>query len=196
LYVATEKNLDIINQLREKVQSGFQVLIPYIYTYKVNLNGSSQTVTRRFNRVHGIRLKKIYHSVFNNTETSATTYDNSNLSIFPKTQVFHTSLNDQKLQDYNLVVANYDDYVLLKDQLKNTVIQSSDMFYYNWVWIDNFSGFESCYGCDNLSSGLDLSINQKWDFYGVNMTNTNYNHYTFAVTEKMLTVSSAGITVI
>jgi len=191
LYLAMEKNPEINNEIRAKVYAGgFKILIPYVYTSKTNLTGSSQTVTQRYNRTHGIRLKKIFHSVFNNIETSYTSYDNSNVTGFVKTQVFYTAINDQRLQNYNLVTASNDDYVLMKEFLNRSVIQSSDMYNYNWVWLENFSNRH------NLESGLDLSISQKWDFYGITMTNATYNHYTFAITQKMLTISSSGITVI
>jgi len=63
-YLAVETNPEIVNQLRAQISSnGLQVLIPFIYTYKTALNGTSQTVSLRFNRGHGIRLKKIFHSI-------------------------------------------------------------------------------------------------------------------------------------
>src|SRR5205823_5713748 len=112
----------------------------------------------RFNRNHGIRLIKIFHSIFDNTETSSTSYDNSSVTGGLKAQVFHTKLNDKRLQDYNLILSSQDDYVYLKEQLTKSVIQSSDMFYYNWLWIENFSGIDkfSKQNYDNLEVGLDL----------------------------------------
>jgi hypothetical protein len=129
-------------------------------------------------------------------------------------------LDNERLQEFNLVCADYDDYMLLKDKLKGSVIQSADMFYYNWFWIEDFTGMEDKTkepkNSENLEVGLDLSIERKWDFYAqqvntvavgdadtiansVNAANSNggqYNHYSFAVTQKMLTISSSGITVI
>ena len=98
--------------------SGFQVLIPYCYTYKTALNGTSQTVSLRFNRGHGIKLKKIYHSIFNSTEQANTAYDCSNLAG-AKTQVFYTMLDNNRIQEYNLTVANGDDYIYLKNLEKS-----------------------------------------------------------------------------
>jgi len=239
--------------LRSRILTGgMSVLIPYVYQYKTNIsNASSQTVTLRFNRGNGSRLKKIYHSVFNNNETVSTGlvttagnqrviptgYDNDNRAVIyggwngannnagnvtnrSKVQVFYTMLDNERLQEFNLVCADYDDYMLLKDRLKGSVIQSADMFYYNWFWMEDFSGLEDKTiepaNSEVLESGLDLSVERKWDFYAqqvnsvaagdadtelnsVNAANSNggsYNHYTFAITQKTLTVSSAGITVI
>lgn len=251
LYLAVEKNIEIENQLKNAIaSSGLNVLIPYIYQAKNNIGPApSHTISLRYNRGHGRRLVKIYHSTFNNNETVsigqvataanqrviATGYDNDNRAVIyggwngtdnttttnrSKVQVFYTMLDNERLQEFNLVCADYDDYMLLKEKLKGSVIQSADMFYYNWFYVDDFSGLEDLtkkpYNSDNLEVGLDLSIERKWDFYAqqvntaaaadadtaansVNAANANggqYNHYTFAITQKMLTVSSAGITVV
>jgi len=109
-------------------------------------------------------------------------------------------LDNNRIQEYNLTCANGDDYIYLKDKIKGSILESSNAYYYNWVWIESFSGYDdkSCIpiNSENLETGLDLSLERKWDFYGMTMTNANYNHYTFAVTQKMLTISSTGITVI
>jgi len=109
-------------------------------------------------------------------------------------------LDNNRIQEYNLTCANGDDYIYLKDQLKGSILESSNVYYYNWVWIENWGGYnEKSHlpsNSENLETGLDLSSERKWDFYGMTMTNANYTHYSFAITQKMLTVSSAGITVI
>jgi hypothetical protein len=245
LYLAVETNQEIVNQLRTQVASGgVNILIPYVYTYKTNLGPSaSQTVSLRFNRGHGIRLCKIYHSVFNNNETVSTgrdnaagnpftiasAYDNDNRAVIAggvnaltdrsKVRVFYTMLDNERIQEFNLTCANNDDYMMLKDKLKGSVIASSDMFYYNWFWLEDFTGIsdksKEPENKDNLEVGLDLSVERKWDFYGQQMNNTvataanilnstivantsngQYNHYSFAITQKMLTISPSGITVI
>ena len=53
----------------------------------------------------------------------------------------------------------------MKDYLKDSVLQDADMFYYNWVWIEDFSDMASKEdNGENLDVGLDLSIERKWDF--------------------------------
>src|SRR5690606_5485936 len=64
LYLAVETNPEITNQLRSQISSeGLSVLIPYVYSYKNSLNGTSQNVSLRFNKGHGRKLIKIYHSI-------------------------------------------------------------------------------------------------------------------------------------
>ena len=86
--------------------------------------------------------------------------------------------------------------------MKGSVIQSVNVFYYNWLWIEDFTLKDNKEDkmADNKLAGLDLSVERKWDFYATQVNNNaaaaQYNYYTFAVTEKLLTVSSAGITCI
>ena len=127
-------------------------------------------------------------------------------------------LDNERLQEFNMSCANYDDYMQMRSKLKGSVIQDADMYYYNWVWIEDFTNNMNKAESDNDTKevGLDLSIEHKWDFYGqqmnvqanpgpdsatgsfngANSNNGSYNHYTFAVTQKILTVSAAGITVV
>lgn len=241
LLLRTETNQEIVNQLRTQVlSSGLNILIPYVYTYKNSLVGGTQTVSIRMNRGNGITLKKIYHSVFNSNETvnqqttgaanfagRATAYDNDNRPYISatgdgavarsKVLSFYTMLDNNRLQEFDLNTVTFDDYKINKNMFRGTAIQGMDQYYFNWVWIENWSGTEELHNHEdtNKLTGLDLSRERKWDFYATAMQqqlavadnnasvfsaiNTNggsYNHYTFAVTQKNLSVSPQGITVI
>lgn len=197
LYVAIEKNPEILNQLRTQIASdGYSLLIPYVYSYKNSLLGTSQNVSLRFNRGHGIKLIKIYHALFHGTEQSSTAYDHNNING-AKCTVFYTMLNNERLQEFDVATTNLDDWNLLKDCLKGSVLQTSNMYQYNWFYRDRFDGLCLKEGekISNLDTGLDLSIEQKWDIYCTTVS-AAYNHYDFAVTQKMLTITASGITVI
>ena len=82
--------------------------------------------------------------------------------------------------------------------LKDSVIQNASIYRHNWFYLEDFSNLVNKDGKDsNLSGGLDLSIERKWEFYASSLsdgvTPVNYNYYSFAVTKKLLTVTSAGI---
>jgi len=229
------------------LSSGMNILIPYVYTYKNSLVGGTQTVSIRMNRGNGINLVKIYHSVFNSNETVNTTTDNAagntagrataydndnrpyvtnlantdgavaNFQARSKVLSFYTMLDNNRIQEFDLNTVTFDDYKINKNMFKGTVIQGMDQYYFNWVWIENWSGTEELHSHvdTNKLTGLDLSRERKWDFYAtsvqlpiaaganpaysLSLNNTNggsYNHYTFAVTQKNLSVSPQGITVI
>lgn len=198
LYLSVEKDQDIINGLQSKVNSssGFQMLMPYVHGYKSNSGAGSTSVSLRFNRGHGDRLLKVYYAPFNNDETTNTTYDHSNVGG-AKISNYYTMLNNSRLQEFNVVVSPTvnEDYVLNKDLLEKSVIQSSNMYRYNWFHVDNFSGLDLKDGQKAFTHtvGLPLEIEQKWDIY--NTTAVAVNNYCFAVCQRTLKISSAGIEV-
>lgn len=205
MFLAVDKNVEVSNSLQSQIASptGLQVLIPYVYTYKFNSsNASSHSTSYRFNRGHGRKLLKVYTSAFNNTETTNVAYDCSNVGT-AKINQFYTMLDNERLQEYNLATATFDDYSMLRPKLKGSVIQSSNIYYYNWFWVDDWSGYVDKHTApdmtDNLETGLDLNRERKYDFYALSVNNigsAQYNYYTFAITQKLLTISTAGITVI
>ncbi len=86
-----------------------------------------------------------------------------------------------------------DDWNQIRENLAGTVIQSSNMYQYNWFHLDRFDGLKGIESATNLETGLDLSVEQKWDIY-MTMTNAQYNHLTIVVTQKILTITKAGLT--
>ena len=116
---------------------------PFVYTSKISLNAAtSQTITLRYNQVHGATLLKVYHGVYNTTEALNTIYDHSNVGTDKlagtKVTSFYTQLNNSRLQEFNLTSASGDEWTLLKDSLAGSSTLSSNMYYYNWFWQESF----------------------------------------------------------
>jgi len=195
LYLAVEKNPEVTNSLRERIASGgLNILFPYVHYEKNARNGGNQNVTLRFNRAHGLRLLKIYHSIFHSVEESDTAYDHNNING-AKCTYYYTMLNNERQQEYNVECAQLDDYNLHRKFLKDKVLQTANMYQYNWFHLDNYTGDVDIYNPENkdsLETGLDLSIEQKWDIF-CNTVSANYNHYSFAIVQRMLTITPAGI---
>ena len=194
LYLAVEKNQQIANSLMAKTQSGFSMLVPYVHGYKTNLGGGTASVSLRFNRGHGKNLLKIYHSFFNNVETVNTAYDNDNIDG-AKVNSYYTMLNNSRLQEFNVQItpAIYEDYLIMKDHIQGSVLQDSNMYRYNWFHVDNWSGIDlkDSQGAFNKDAGIGLNLEQKWDIYAEALA--QLNHYSFAVCQKVLTITSAGV---
>lgn len=203
LYVATEVNPIITADLQKKVSDGgFQVLVPYIYPTKTALTGSTVNTTLRFSRANGKNLQKIYYGVFRADETANYAYDNNNVpaaGVNPKINYYYTALNGRRLQNYNMQCNAWDDYKLLQEKLKESITQNSNIYNYNQFWVEDF-----CNSGDltkenhNLDCGLDLSIEQKWDIFttiaaAAVTANTVFNHYSYAVTQRVLSVVPSGV---
>lgn len=199
-FCAIEQDLNIANQIINKVNtSGLTVPIPYIYSYKTNLSSTSQSLSLRFNRAHGKKLRRIYHAPSHNTETGIYAYMRDNIAGSKGVKNFYTLLNNDRLQEFNVDCTLAQDYMLLKHKLNNSCFINVDTYQYVWFWVDDFTSEESL--CEKqsrdimLSSGIDLSSEQKWDIYMTTNNARALNHYNFAITEKELRIVPGQIIV-
>jgi hypothetical protein len=210
LLLATETRPEIAQQ----VASVKEIMVHFTWVFKNNPGSAvRQTVTVRLNRMHGIYCKKIIHSLFNNTESTNTMYDHSNYGSAlssanlpgqaAKVNTYRTSLDNSYLQEYDLNCSPQyaDDYMYMKKQLRGSVLQNNIMFAINWHHCDDFQGSQAASDGNvpsNYLGGLDLSIDRKWDFvasqtgYGVAAA---YNHYTFVVCTRKLSIVPGAITI-
>lgn len=142
LYLAVEQNAAIENDLRAKIHSGegFSMLVPYIYSTKLGLPAStSQSMSVRYNREHGLKLKKILYAPFNTVEQLNTVYDHSNLSNVgvagAKINNFYIQIDNQRLQQFNVDCTNLSgqslDYLCMQQFLKGSILCTSNLYQYN-----------------------------------------------------------------
>lgn len=204
LYLALEKNEDVNAGLREKINSpeGLNVLIDYVYPFRTSFSASTlQSTSIRLNRTNGSRLKKIFYCLTPATETTNGTFNISNINGAKITQ-FYDQLNNVRLIDYNVscLTADAEDWMLMREYLKGSVVQSQNIFQYNWcfcrVFSDNVSALEKKQSSGsyhaNYVQGLPLDSEVKYDFIATTV-NSGFNHYSFAVCQKTLKISSSGI---
>lgn len=210
LYLAVQKNPSIISSLVSQVQSGMTMILPWVNSYINNLYGTSQSVQIKLTKSDGKRLCKIYHSIFNNTTTTNVAYDINNLGNAAsalsgdsaKVYQYYTLLNNGRLQQFNVDTTQLDDWKLHKEYLIGSVIQMPDIYEYNWFHCDNFTGIPAIESkkLQNNEAGLDLSIDQLWEFFGSNMGSSvtpggTFNHNTFAILQKVLTITEQGYSI-
>ncbi len=205
LYLAIQTNPSIISSVVSQVQAGKSMILPWVNSYMNNLLGTTQSVQIKLTRNDGKRLCKVYHSVFNNTTTANLAYDINNLGnaagaltgLAAKVTQYYTLLNRLRQQEFNVDTTQLDDWKLNKDYLKGSVIQSANIYEYNWFHIDDYTGLPAIESkkLQNGEAGLDLSLDQQWEFFGTQMINGTYNHNTFAILQKVLTVTEQGFVV-
>ena len=219
--LSLEKNPIAIQNLKDSVQAGAKMFVPYTYGYKNSLTGGTQTVTVRMSRAHGITLKKIIHSVFNSTESAGTNYDNSNIygaapvanapanaTIDSSTKVtqYYTNLDNQRQQEITLRCdrPHAEDYLYMTDMLRGSAVMNREVYGYNWFHCDAYDESKapvenSAISDDNLISGLSLSEERKWDFVGDIMAqqqaggSNTFNHYTWLVCQRELVITPTQI---
>jgi hypothetical protein len=192
LFLALETNQDIISQLRNKVQTtGLTLQIPYVYTQKyASSSSSSASLFQRFNSGMGQRLVRFYYSAFHTTESGLTAFDNSNIT--PKITDIYTSLNNQRLQEYPLVLAKSEDYMFNEQLFRESCIISVNMYKYNWIHCDNFGN--NILTKSDLTEPQGISLNEEKTFtVFVNQAAAAYNHYLFTVVQRELIIHGPNI---
>ena len=201
LFLATERNQEIIGELKEEVSmSGFSIPIPFIYSFKtVNSSSTNQSSTLRITRGHGARLLKVYHSLFNPNESSYTAYANTTINgSTTYLQNFYTQIDNYRLQDFNVDLALNTDWAILQRKLEGSITFNSNIYRFNWFWVDDFTSAgptadESDPTADNRLEGIDLDAEKRYDFIAYMNSPTAFNHYDFVITQKMLAISNAGM---
>lgn len=200
-WLAVETNPDICNVVKKQVESaeGLNVLHDFVYSNKRGFtSATSQNVIARYNRSQGMHLKKIIHAIYDSTESTKTAYEHSNLNQ-ARVQSFYTTLDSERLQQFNVTCSTYDDYNLLKDKLAGSCITDSNVYEFNWFWEDDWSDLvPDAYKGTTMSKyvqGLDLSKEREWVFVGTCPSSTQ-NHYTFAVVQRLANISRNGIVIV
>lgn len=199
LYVALEDNPILVEGIMEAVaQNRFSIALPWVYHFHNVPDptgaGGVQSITVRLNRSQGAYLKKVLHAVFPATRTEFARYSLNNTSKNTVTYYF-TSIDNMRRQQFNVVVADEDDWTMHKDYYKGKLIPTIGAYRYNWHVVDNFDFLEGdvedpmC-----VASGLPLNQEHSWNIQ-LNTGTVAYNHFTFVCTLRNLIVTNNGLVV-
>lgn len=198
-YLAVETNRLLIETIvRQMATSGLRMLVPYVTCNKyTSTAGITQNVQQRLNRAWGRTLLRVYHSAFNSVETEVHAYNNYNVGGANTVKTFYTTLDNDRLQEVSLDCATLDDYLFLQEMLKGTSFQSATHFQSNWSWIDDWTGRSpSEYKRMDIGEcGLTLAQERLWQIY-MTTQSVALNHYSFFVTQKMLTITPSQIMIV
>ena len=189
---------------------GLSMIIPYPISYKNSGQSTTQNITIQFDAGGGKSLNKVIHSIWDNSEANDLAYDCSNNptgdgSATPqKVQQYQTQLNGMRIQNINLdctAAGHYIDYLNIRDQLRGSVLSNRNIFQWNWHHCDNWDNFGPDYNQNKstgneLVSGLPLGETKAltWSFLGTVMNNAQYQHYTWAIFTRKLTITNVGVT--
>lgn len=211
LYIAMERNPELGNVLRSEIQKGsFSIPIPCVNIFKQGaITGTSQSTTVRLNRAHGRRLLKIYHSMFGGS--SNTTLEDKNFAYcnavganatynLNEMTSYHTALQNSRLQDWEITLLTFDDWLIQQKRLEGSLVLNSDILRYNFFHLDDFTGSEKSIDKEYLEKnqmvGVPLDIEQRYDWFSTHATAAaakQLNHYDFVITQKLLQITPQGI---
>lgn len=198
LYTCQLKTTEAMYPVQQAVIAAFNsqegLRIPHEFTYgfaKPN-SGTSQPNQQLLNRSMGTKLKRVYYAIYNTSQANAiVAYDHR--IAYSTLASYNSLINNNLLQDFLQTTANYSEYVLNKDKLKDSCIVSQSCWARNFVHIDDFQNVESY--CDDTSSwdvglSLDNEINYQWQ---CSTAATNTIHYMFAVVARTLVCSKDSL---
>ena len=157
----------------------------------------SQNISKSISSVGKTWLKRVYHSVFNNTYPNYghLALDNSNSTkhaLYAKTASYQTFFNQQQLQNQFVDCTKGEDWVYNYPTFAGKAIFNADHFKYFWTHCDDFQ--EGVDGDDVTVSGKFLQMNSyTWQFNGTMDANVvATNHVNIVVLNKILNISRAG----
>ena len=197
MYLSQETNPSVLNELSQVVSTtGMTVLIPFTHAYKTTLAKAltSNAVSIRLSRGHGISLERIYTLFGTGKEAANTRYDADVTNVTS----FYSLLNSRRMQEFDVVQAS-DDYDWMKTGEKKDRVVSlqlsndSSLFAHS----ENWCGDDLECAIHQHIGGLSLDLEQKYDLYvtkpagGAALGDMNY--YTAAVCQKQLMIGPGGL---
>jgi len=223
--LALQSNETVAAMVRQQVAvDGLRMLFPFTLCTNFTATGgaaagvnvaanpvvTSNQLQVPINSSLGQRLLRVYSVAINGDNTGAAFCSNQNLPTFtsnsgnPLYTQIQTRLNARFLQDSPLALSNKDDYRFMKEMLKGSAIISSDSFYMNSFFVDNFtSGNRSCCWDDENTSigGLELkradgqSVDYVYSIIVLNaMAGTTY--YIFQVVQREMVITKDNVLMI
>ena len=208
LYLAQETNPMVMNELTQVVStSGMSVIIPYTHAYKTSLTGTSNAISLRFSRGHGISLERIYTVFGTGLEEKNTRYDSKLLqdgktpadADYTQVDSFYSLLNSKRMQEFDINVRNVD-YDWMNEGEKKDRVVSIDLTNdnTNFAHTENWCGDDLECAIHQHLGGLSLDVEKKYDLYVTKnsaATAATINYYSAAVCQKMLMMGPSGVQV-
>jgi hypothetical protein len=216
LYLAMEQNEGIAASIKMTAASGMKILTDYVLFDGTDLTSTGRrNVQLRFSRTDGHTLKKVFHTIYNATATLNTRYDNSlGLSTNSTPQVnfqgMKTMWNNKDRQSGFLIQypsgsavtgatykQNLDDWKIMKEYARGSVIQSYNQFLFNWCFCDDYSNIVSVMDKSSadkrIRQGQPLGDLARWDIVFNAGSATYSRHMSWAIVQRELFISKSGI---
>lgn len=192
LLLAYEQDAQIISTLREQLNQGFSFPIPFVYVQRNLVTGGAQTPNVRYNRGNGIVLRKFIYTAFAPTTNLNFVYDRDNcvsagavvavpaagasytISAVGSTKVqqYYTTINNARIEDLQLSVANWDDYLFNMIQLRYSMTQQANSYRFNWFHSNHFDSQQPVLSDFQDTSGLGMYADQDSLVCGIALNNS------------------------
>ena len=202
-FVAQERNASIVQALnaQTETQEGFSLLVPYPSTFTNIRTSAQQNVSLRLNRSHGASLKAIKHTVFRNSGANlqrSDRYERDNKTQTKATS-YYVNLNNNRLTEFNIDSAKGEDWMVLRQKLRQSPAYNREIYQLNWFHEDDFSNYADKMSDmktkdTNCMSGISLNEEIRWDYYSTCAV-ASHRHFTVVHGQKVLSINRSGIVI-
>ena len=198
LYMAVEQNDNLKSKVLSDFQSGgLKISTPFLLYNAQPLTGTSQNMIVTYLPNNGKVMRKIMHTVWNNTDTYENSMNCLNTGSYITT--YNTYLDDKKMQDDVVSNDDYSAWRLNRIHCKDTPIFNQGVYEKTWFHIENL---ESAIGAKeynetvprkNIVSGLPLEKALSYQFQSTSSGAGTYNHIVWAVVQRDLVIAPNDI---
>lgn len=207
LFLAQEKNLEVIASLKEKVyKEGMSIQIPIVKPNSWTPNGvTSYTPSILYSSADGHRLLRVYFSIFNGSKVRNVGFENSALSEVAPNKGLKTTglslmaplLDNNRLTNFDLNLAKFDDYYSIRDLLSGGMFVVPLQYYNSWTYLVSFgrNTLNPYPDIDpmNIQDGIDLSVNRKLEFQNTYLAANSGVHQFYSIIQRVLNITPNGI---
>lgn len=200
MYLAKQDDPIYEAMFDERLRAGFTIPINYPMQSMIPLSSGRQNVSVTYNSGYGHRLVKIYHSVFHQTGSGNTAYDNDSSGVL-KVNSYHVKIQGSRTSDDELKTADSSAYLHHKSLLEGTSVTNAEIYHKNFAHIEDVARIggpkrwkELGFRKDDAEVGVPLTQDYKFEFVAETQ-NTNLHHFTFAILQRMLRVDATSVVV-
>lgn len=186
--------------------------INFLYQNAISLPSTASTtnsVQVRYSKSQGNKLRKLIVVPFNGSETFSGTagilngqydHDNTPISALEGRIIssYFSTLNGQRLEQWNPIIGNYEDFALYREQFKESVMSRSETYYRNWCVVTDFTAGRVPWEGGYLDAGLSLDDDLIYTFNSTTSATQlvpSILYYVWAITERLLSFRDGEITI-
>ncbi len=202
MLVVIEQNPTICKEIMEKCasDSGLNFKVDYPFEWNQSISSGGNNINTFYNSGQRSHIKKIYWSTYPTGATYNLIYDKSDLAAAKITQ-FQTFINGIAVQQFSFVPLNGDDYLYMREKLRESNILSFNEYLYNWCWVEDFLGddkeFIKTLYPDLPEENLidDLPLVGQVTYQVISISATNLTNYFFTIFQRQVRINKAGISI-
>ena len=197
LYIAVEQNPTIIDQVVGHFNgNGIKLLIDYPITTRLTASSSTQNVVIPYVPSYGKTLRKVFHTLWNSTETLSTALDCDN-TAHTRVISYNTYLDSTKLQDDLVVTATNDAWRLNMDICKKSAVLNKAVYDRNFFHCDSFENEDmnkdnKLLPRENVVAGLPMDKGLQYQ-YTATTEDTSLVHLNFAIFTREVLINRNGV---